>query len=232
MRKSTLSLTITTVVGAIVCVGCFHVPTVSSIPDKVLEQAKAAKAGKLAGLSIPVETGLEGPNETAQSFSDGKQAAKQDFNRTVSWATAIALWILIPLSIVVLIASFFVAWIPTRAAVWGAVGAAGVAGARYALLVYGTIAVDLVVYVSAGLLALAAVFVGIPLVFSWVNRRIHKKGEAMSDPQNAVAVLSTVNEDVAKDPVKAAAFITAARSGIADIAEHAKSELAKIGVTA
>lgn len=213
------------------CVGCFHIPTVSEAPSKLMDQVKAAKAGQLPGLTVDPVTGIEGRN-VAASFAEGKQAAKQDFNRTVSWATGIALWILIPLSIIVLIASFFVAWIPTRSSVWCAVAAACVAGGRYALLVYGTIAVDIAVYISIATAVLVGLFVGLPLVFSWVNRRIHKKGEAMSDPAQAAAIIATVNPDVAKNPSAAAGLIQIARSGVDDIATKARAELKSLGVTA
>lgn len=226
MRKLILYGTAT--IMLVTLTACFSAPSLPSLPKPPSLTSTVDRVKGVVGK--PELMGPDAPSP-ATSFADGKQAAKADFNRTVSWATGIALWILIPLSILVLIASFFVAWIPTRASIWCAVAAVCVAGGRYALLVYGVFVVDIAVYISIGCAILVGTFVGLPLVFSWVNRRIHKQGEAMADPGQAAAVLATVNPDIAKNQSGAAGLIQIARSGVDDIANKARAELKKIGVS-
>jgi len=161
-------------------------------------------ARKLLGPPKPGSPDFVGPIDpsTDPTFKEGKAAAKQDFNRTVSWATSIALWIFIPLAIIVALASFVVPWIPTKAAIYCAASACAVVGIRYALLTFGTIAVDWAVYISAASAIVVVLVVGLPMAIAWVKRNTWKRAVTLAAEgehiDGAVALAASVDPVIDK----------------------------------
>lgn len=206
------------------------------------------KAGKLVPPK-PSEAGFVGPVDpleghdllkglriSEQSFTDGKRAAKADFNKTVSWATGIALWIFIPLAIIVALASFVVPWIPTKAAIYCAVSACAVVGIRYALLVFGTIAVDWAVYISVASAVVVALVVGLPMVIAWAKRKTWKRATALAEEgshvEAAVALAATVDPAVDKIRKQVDEWLEVFHKGdkASSVWHEAKMQLVKIGL--
>lgn len=196
------------------------------------------KAGKLVPPK-PGEAGFVGPVAPApsESFSDGKREAKADFNKTVSWATGVALWIFIPLAILVALASFVVPWIPTKAAIYCAVSACAVVGIRYALLVFGTIAVDWAVYISAASAVVVALVVGLPMVIAWVKRKAWTRGVNLAREgdhiEGATAILASVDPKIDAIRKSVEQWLIDAKTTTEDGATaraFAKEQLAKLGV--
>jgi len=224
---------------SVLCAGCSLFDTGRmSIDDTGSELVE--KAGKLVPPK-PGEAGFVGPvaPAPAESFSEGKQAAKQDFNKTVSWATGIALWIFIPLAILVALASFVVPWIPTKAAIYCAVSACAVVGIRYALLVFGVIAIDVAVYVTAATLLIVGLLVGVPMVIAWVKRHSWNRGVNLAREgdhiEGATAILASVDPKI--DAIRKQveqwmmdAKTTSDEDAVAVARVFAKEQLAKLGV--
>ncbi len=172
----------------------------------------------------------------AETFADGKSQAKADFNKTVSWATSIALWIFIPLAIIVALASFVVPWIPTKAAICCAVSACAVVGIRYAMLVFGTIAVDLAVYISAATAVIVGLVVGLPMVIAWVKRKSWNRGVELAEKgehvEASVALLATVDPAIDKARKQVDEWLEIFHKGdkASSVWTEARQQLVKLGV--
>lgn len=182
--------------------GCF--PSADSARMSISDKGKEMVGRVGDSIPKPGDDAFVGPPALtpAESFSEGKASAARDFNKTVSWATSIALWIFIPLAILVALASFVVPWIPTKAAIYCAVSACAVVGIRYALLAFGVIAIDWAVYLSAAAAVIVGLFVGLPLVISWVKRKAWTRGVELAAKgehvEASVALLATVDPAIDK----------------------------------
>ena len=203
-----------------------------------IDPATGAEIVDRSKLGLPGSADFVGPATPApaESFDQGKAAAKADFNKTVGWATGIALWIFIPLAILVALASFIVPWIPTKAAIYCAASACAVVGIRYALLTFGTIAVDWAVYISAGTAAIVGLFVGLPLVISWTKRHSWNRGVELAAKgehvEGAVALLATVDPAIDKARKQVDEWLELFHKGDKEspIWTEAKMQLVKMGI--
>jgi len=172
----------------------------------------------------------------AESFSEGKASAARDFNKTVSWATSIALWIFIPLAILVALASFVVPWIPTKAAIYCAASACAVVGIRYALLAFGVIAIDWAVYLSAAAALIVGAVVGLPMVIAWAKRKTWKRATALAEEgshvEAAVALAATVDPAVDKIRKQVDGWLEVFHKGdkASIVWTEAKMQLVKLGL--
>lgn len=123
-----------------------------------------------------------------------KQLANEDFYASVKswtgWATAA----LVLASVVLLVASFFIQTLPRRGAFLGLLASGGISMLRLALLKYGVLATDLMVYALFGIVALGVVFVVVPIVVMTVRSRIQKVGLGMLDEAKAEAAMQGPND--------------------------------------
>jgi hypothetical protein len=214
--------------------GCFGRPDIGRLH---IDPATGEEVVSNFKVPRPGDADFVGPVITPdQSFSQGKQDAKADFNKTVSWATSIALWIFIPLAILVALASFVVAWIPTKASIYCAGAACAVVGIRYALLAFGVIAIDWAVYISAASAIIVGLFVGLPMLIAYIKRNTWKRGVAMaaegSHVEGAVAVLASVDPaiDAARKQVDTWLEIFHRGDKESPVWTEAKMQLTKMGV--
>lgn len=192
------------------------------------------------GKSIPKpgDDAFVGPVDPAtdQSFTDGKRAAKADFNKTVGWASGVAIWGLLALAAITFLASLFVKWIPTGASLKCALAAAGVVGLRYALISFGTIAVDLAVYISAATAIIVGAVVGLPMVIAWAKRKTWKRATALAEEgshvEAAVALAATVDPAVDKIRKQVDEWLEIFHKGdkASSVWTEAKMQLVKLGL--
>lgn len=172
----------------------------------------------------------------AESFSEGKATAKADFNKTVGWASGVAIWGLLALAAITFLASLVVNWIPTGASLKCALAAAGVVGLRYALISFGTIAVDLAVYISAATAIIVGAVVGLPLVISWVKRKAWNRGVELATKgehvEASVALLATVDPAIDKARKQVDEWLEIFHKGdrASSVWTEAKMQLVRLGV--
>jgi len=172
----------------------------------------------------------------AESFSEGKASAKADFNKTVGWASGVAIWGLLILAAITFLASLVVNWIPTGASLKCALAAAGVVGLRYALISFGTIAVDLAVYISAATAIIVGAVVGLPMVIAWAKRKTWKRATALAEEgshvEAAVALAATVDPAVDKIRKQVDGWLEVFHKGdkASIVWTEAKMQLVKLGL--
>lgn len=135
-----------------------------------------------------------------------KQAANEDFYASVKTWTGWATLALVLASVGLLVASFFVPTLPRRGAVIGLFASAGISMLRLALLKYGVLATDLMVYALFGVVVLGVVFVVVPLAIMFVRSRIHKVGLGMLEEAKADGTRAgpTPEQEVARKDFAAA----------------------------
>lgn len=183
---------------------CFSRPTFDTGRMRLDPETGAEIVENFKSPPKPGDDNFVGPVDPAtdQSFTEGKRAAKADFNKTVGWASGVAIWGLLALAAVTFLVSLFVKWIPTGASLKCALAAAGVVGLRYALISFGTIAVDLAVYITAATAIIVGLVVGLPMVIAWVKRKTWKRATALAEEgehiEGAVALAATVDPAVDK----------------------------------
>ncbi len=142
--------------------------------------------------------GTEGPNPAA-TWIEGKRQAEADFRATVKTVTWWIVATLAVIGVLMLAFSFFVAWASVKVSAYCLAGVGVTTAARYVLLTYGTLTADVLFWMAVLTAAVVALFVGIPLVHSWVKRGVWKRGEELAEagkPREATVALAAASDEI------------------------------------
>lgn len=221
--------------------GCFDTGRmrINDQGEEIVENFKLPDKATFVGPPSPSDADLL----SAQSFTEGKKQADVKFRQTINQIATISYFILIPLAIGLIVASFLTRLIPTKAGVSCGIAVGVVALSQNLLLKYGTIAVDVLAICIAILLGLAFIFGVIPVVIYWVKARIKKNGIMLAEEgkhvEGATAVIASVDPKAFKERKLVQQWLdTYHNRGVGaesseeaqDIWNEARMQLVKLGV--
>lgn len=168
-----------------------------------------------------------------RTFSERKAHAKDDLEASVKAWTGWAIWLLVLASVGTLILSFVVPWASRRSAAYGLGAAMAVSLARYFLVTYGALAVDVVVWICIGALVIVTAAVGIPLAVAWMKRHAWQQGhELAAEPgkaREATALLALGSDKINAARRMVSVAIGHVQSG-SEISKTSRNWLATLGI--
>ncbi len=197
---SVLSISLLLMFAPVCVQGCSHTPDLSKLGRS------AATDPAESGVTTPFGTtglagnpdGTEGPNRAA-TWLQGKREAEADFRHTVKSVTWWIVAALAGVGVLMLIASFFVAWASVKVSAYCLAAIVATTVARYILLTYGTLTADVLFWCAVATALIVCVCVGIPLVHAWVKRGIWQRGLELAEagkPREATVALASASDEI------------------------------------